>query len=302
MTDPNAINAIVRDMNDPRHPALLGVTCDASIDFDTDCGTRLEADFLVHEDDPREVRLGYILDHAADHGWAIVGRVNAEGALTYCPEHIHVAPRVIVPGNSELVGTQFPGQMPAATWDELMAWHESNGFNPSLSPSTRDVVIGATLDRWEAVGVDDNGEPIKFGKGPTRESGWALRDGEEWSHSIEGHEGTARPVKFVSTPVTVPLPQHLRTAIEKAAAAKDLPGGLRTGPEWAAQCAITVVDPDGWRDPNGLPWHHPISEDEFSRRASISTILPAPLTPDQEAAQVLYDLLHGNVTDPEPGA
>lgn len=298
MTDPNVINAIVRDMDDPRYPALLGVSCDGD-DSDGDCGAVAEADFVVHEDDSKPTRLGYVLDYAARNGWTVVGRHRAGIALTYCPDHKHLARPVVVPGNAELVGTRFPGQMPQATWDELMAWYFTNGFDPNKSPSTRDVVIGATLDRWEAVGVDGNGDPSYFGEGPTRSTGVMLREGEEWSHEFPGREGSARVVRFVSTPVTVPLPQHLRTAIEKAAAEVDLPDGMRTPVEWCAQYAVAVTNRIGWTDSKS--WHDPIREEEFVTRCKAGDFHQIPLTDEQASVQLLADLLTGKVAlDGEP--
>jgi hypothetical protein len=97
----------------------------------------------------------------------------------------------------------------------------------------------------------------------------------------------------VSTPVTVPLPQHLRTAIEKAAAGQDIPGNMLTPVEWSAQYAVKVDDPTGWDDSRS--WHDPISEDEFVRRCKASTFHRVPLTEEQAGAQLLHDLLTGKV-------
>lgn len=295
MTERNAINAIVRDMDDPRYPCLLGVACDTSIDLHTDCGASLESDFLVHQDDSREIRLGYVLDYAANNGWTVVGRHRPDMAMTHCPEHREMAQPVRIPGSKELVGTQFPGQMPQATWDELMDWYMANGFNPDRSPSTRDIIIGLTIVRWETP------DSSAFGEALTQEQGAVLADGEQWSHNFPGRGATARPVRRVTSPVVLPLPQHLRTAIEKAVAGIDLPGELRTGPEWSAQFAVTVHDHDGWRD-GTRSWHDPISKDEFQRRAAVSTVGPAQLTHDQMAGLILHDLLTGNTNTPEDQA
>lgn len=284
MTDPNAINAMVRgalDGTGDRFPVLLGVLCDG------DCGAGLKGDFVVHESDDQATRLGYVLDYAVKEGWTVCGRFRPGTASTYCPDCGDHVPPLTVPADTELVGTQFPGQMPSATWVELMEWYETNGFNPDLAGQTRDIVIGSTIDRWE---VNRGGT---FTETLTRDAGAVLLPGEEWSHQHEGHEGTARPVRLVSTPVKVPLPQHLRTAIEKAAAGKDLPGGFRTPVEWSAQHALKVVDPDGWRKDDGRTWHDPISEDEFRQRAAESTIREVPLTPEQESIQILHTLLAG---------
>ena len=79
-----------------RYPALLGVACDGydntGTHYDDDCDARLEADILVADTDPRDTRLGYILDHATAHGWTVVGRDRPTSALTFCPTHGHLAP------------------------------------------------------------------------------------------------------------------------------------------------------------------------------------------------------------------
>lgn len=64
------------------YPTQLAVSCDRS-----GCGHVLSGDFLVAEDDDRDTRLGYVLDHAAREGWTVVGREDAARALTFCPAH-----------------------------------------------------------------------------------------------------------------------------------------------------------------------------------------------------------------------
>lgn len=64
------------------YPAELAVACDHD-----GCGTVLAADFLVAEDDDRDTRLGYVLDHAAGEGWTVVGRDTPSSAATFCPTH-----------------------------------------------------------------------------------------------------------------------------------------------------------------------------------------------------------------------
>ena len=69
-------------------PLLLGVSCDGedpTSDY-WDCENMFEADFLVGDQDNRDTRLGYVLDHvAAYEGWKVVGRQNPSTALTFCP-------------------------------------------------------------------------------------------------------------------------------------------------------------------------------------------------------------------------
>lgn len=192
---------------------------------------------------------------------------------------------ITIPADSELVGTQFPGQMPDTTWAEILAWFEQNDVDLDRCPATRDVIITDTIDRWEIL----NGQTFRAGE-PTRGDGVTLANGQEWSHHHPGREHTARPVQFVSTPVKVPLPDHLRDAITRAVAGEDLPGGLRTPAEWSAQYAIEVVERNGWI---GNEWHTPITEQEFVERCSKSKLREIPLKFEQEMAATLISLLGG---------
>jgi hypothetical protein len=56
--------------------------------------------------------------------------------------------------------------------------------------------------------------------------------------------------------------------------AAPLPPALATPDEWSKRFGIKVWDPDGWRS-DGKPWDEPISEDEFERRAAVSTVGPS---------------------------
>lgn len=51
----------------------------------------------------------------------------------------------------------------------------------------------------------------------------------------------------------------------------DLPPEELPADEWCSIFRVEVLDPDGWRE-DGLPWDAPITEREFQRRASVSTI------------------------------
>lgn len=199
---------------------------------------------------------------------------------------------VIIPADHELVGT-FPGQMPDATWAEIMAWFEENGMDPERCPATREIVITDTITRWETP------DGSVFGKGPTRADGVELAAGEQWSHDRPDSQHTQRPVRLVTSPVSTPLPDHLRVAIAKAVAGEDLPDGLRTPVEWCRQFAIELADRVGWDD--GQSWHEPVTEAEFTRRASMCKIREVPLTPEQESRDILHRLLTGQFVL-EPGA
>ena len=51
----------------------------------------------------------------------------------------------------------------------------------------------------------------------------------------------------------------------------DLPPEELPADEWCSIFRVDVLDPDGWREDN-LPWDAPITEREFQRRLSASTI------------------------------
>lgn len=47
---------------------------------------------------------------------------------------------------------------------------------------------------------------------------------------------------------------------------------LRTTTEWLIEFDRALIDPDGWRGPDGVAFDVPISRDEFIRRLSESTV------------------------------
>jgi hypothetical protein len=63
----------------------LGVSCDAPGELG--CTAYSSGDFKVRSAADRAARLGYVLDHAAREGWAVVGRENPLTAQTFCPDH-----------------------------------------------------------------------------------------------------------------------------------------------------------------------------------------------------------------------
>ena len=74
--DPNTVNAIVRDMNDPRYPTQITVFCDH-------CGVEDTGEYLVHEGMTREERLAVARRHLVEvKGW----EHTAEGD-DFCPTH-----------------------------------------------------------------------------------------------------------------------------------------------------------------------------------------------------------------------
>jgi hypothetical protein len=130
-------------------------------------------------------------------------------------------------------------RMPDVTWAEVLAWFAENGVDLDLCPPSHDITVTNTIDRWQ-----------------TRS------------------EHAAGPARFVSTPVTVPLPEHLRAAIVRAVTGQQA-GALRTPDEWCAQYGVRVLDPRGWRDQS---WHIPLTEDEFVHRTSLSRLAQTPST------------------------
>lgn len=51
----------------------------------------------------------------------------------------------------------------------------------------------------------------------------------------------------------------------------DLPPDELPAAEWASIHRVEILDPDGWRE-DGLPFDAPITEWEFQRRLTVSTI------------------------------
>jgi hypothetical protein len=50
-------------------------------------------------------------------------------------------------------------------------------------------------------------------------------------------------------------------------------GVLRTPEDWQRQLPdVEILDPDGWRGPNGRPWDEPITEAEYLRRRALCTV------------------------------
>lgn len=70
---PDQVNAIVRDMDDPRYPAQIGVFCD-------DCNLTFKGDFIVTDAMDAEARHGVARAHLRGEGWSC----TADGDL--CPK------------------------------------------------------------------------------------------------------------------------------------------------------------------------------------------------------------------------
>ena len=41
---------------------------------------------------------------------------------------------------------------------------------------------------------------------------------------------------------------------------------------WERLTGIRIIDPDGWRGPNGEKWETPITKEEWNRRMAVSTV------------------------------
>lgn len=85
MTDPNTtpgtmppdmVNAIVRDMDDPRYPSKITVFCDH-------CGLKNTGQYMVSEDMTGEERLAVARQHLAQNeGWE-----HTDDGDDFCPAH-----------------------------------------------------------------------------------------------------------------------------------------------------------------------------------------------------------------------
>ena len=74
---PDQVNAIVRDMNDPRFPVRITVFCDH-------CGVENTGEYMVHEVMTKADRLTVARRHLVQNeGW----QHDAEYGDDFCPEH-----------------------------------------------------------------------------------------------------------------------------------------------------------------------------------------------------------------------
>lgn len=73
---PDEVNAIVRDMDDPRYPTQITVFCDH-------CGVERTGDYLVHEGMTKTERLAVARQHLVNNeGWE-----HTDTGDDFCPEH-----------------------------------------------------------------------------------------------------------------------------------------------------------------------------------------------------------------------
>ena len=74
---PDEVNAIVRDMDDPRYPSRITVYCD-------ECGTEFTGEYMVSAEMTSMQRLGVARKHLADNeGW----RYDPATGEDFCPTH-----------------------------------------------------------------------------------------------------------------------------------------------------------------------------------------------------------------------
>jgi hypothetical protein len=77
---PDAVNAIVRDMDDPRYPSRITVFCDH-------CGTEFTGEFMVSAEMSSAERLAVARRHLVDNeGWE-----HTDDGDDFCPEHASAA-------------------------------------------------------------------------------------------------------------------------------------------------------------------------------------------------------------------
>lgn len=74
---PDQVNAIVRDMDDPRYPSRITVYCD-------DCGTTATGEYMVSAEMTSMQRLAVARKHLVDNeGW----KHDAATGEDFCPAH-----------------------------------------------------------------------------------------------------------------------------------------------------------------------------------------------------------------------
>ncbi|MEE1838150.1 hypothetical protein [Streptomyces sp. SP17KL33] len=71
---PDVVNAIVRDMDDPRYPSLITVYCDT-------CGLTFSGEYLVSAEQTSDERLEVARAHMRTQGW------QCDALGDYCPKH-----------------------------------------------------------------------------------------------------------------------------------------------------------------------------------------------------------------------
>ncbi|MFF8679534.1 hypothetical protein ACF07F_16645 [Streptomyces sp. NPDC015237] len=76
--NPDVVNAIVRDMDDPRYPTRITVYCDRY-----DCGVENTGEYLVREGMTSGERLAVARKHLAEN----VGWEHTEDGDDFCPTH-----------------------------------------------------------------------------------------------------------------------------------------------------------------------------------------------------------------------
>ena len=73
---PDVVNAIVRDMDDPRYPSRITVFCDH-------CGTENTGEYMVSEEMTPMERLAVARTHLVNNeGWE-----HTDDGDDFCPEH-----------------------------------------------------------------------------------------------------------------------------------------------------------------------------------------------------------------------
>lgn len=109
-------------------------------------------------------------------------------------------------------GFDLPRRMPEAPFERLLDWLRDNRVDPWRTTMERDVVItSGSIDRWDVVGGEIS---PGFVRGRRRDHGYELAAGEEWTTDDE----FAIAVHHVTSPITVPLPDDLRSAVVAALA------------------------------------------------------------------------------------
>lgn len=77
---------------------------------------------------------------------------------------------------------------------------------------------------------------------------------------------------------------------------------LLTPEEWCAVTGVRIMDPDGWRGPEGRPWDDRIDKTEFQLRASVSTTNALQREePTMDEPDPTWRVVHPKTGDAVPG-
>lgn len=211
----DVVNAIVRDMDDPRYPSQITVFCDH-------CGVENTGDYMVSEDMTRDERLAVARKHlVANEGW----EHTADGD-DFCPEH--AAPKPTAPDRpytDEDLRAEAARQHVALTEDpDFMGIGEQMQDTEIESLIPPEEADGAEGTHWDELLDEDQFNEAQrqihdLINGAADVSEWAINlgaDGLEPSGehliTVSADNGVERPIARIHFAFEPGMPEEMRTA------------------------------------------------------------------------------------------